>query len=176
MAAGHEKFGHYREAVTYLRRLVEVDPKSAEGRLRLAINLIRTGATADGRAILRRLLAEANPPWVLSLAYQQLARERLDAGDPAGAAEMLQQAVDRLPGDQRLELAYAFALDRLGEPERASLRIARIDGGTPGESPRYLYNEWPDEGTAEVEALLETSTRVRLPRLAAALAAAGGSE
>jgi tetratricopeptide (TPR) repeat protein len=171
LATGDEKLGEYAQAVVPLRRLVELDPKSAEGRLRLAINLDRTGDAAGAAALYRRLTAEANPDWVLSLAYQQLARGHLDAGRPAAAARLLAEAADRLPGDERLRLALAYALDRAGDPAGARAAVGRLTLRGPGGrgSSRWRYNEWPEEGAAGEGDLLERNARARRASLAAAL-------
>ena len=178
LSLGDEKLGEYGKAVVSLKRLVEVDPKSAEGRLRLAINLDRTGDPAAGRALLRRLVAEDNPRWVLSLAYQQLARERLDAGAPAEAAHLLAEAVDRLPGDGRLEIALAYARDRAGDPAAARAAVDRLvaTGWRDGPTPRLRYNEWPEEGAERSAELLRRNARARLGALAAALDSLDGGK
>ena len=108
---------------------------------------------------------------MLSLAYQQLARERLDAGAPAEAAHLLAEAVDRLPGDGRLQIALAYARDRAGDPAAARAAVDRLvaTGWRDGPTPRLRYNEWPEEGAERSAELLRRNARARLGALAAAL-------
>ncbi|HEX6203779.1 MAG TPA: tetratricopeptide repeat protein, partial [Thermoanaerobaculia bacterium] len=171
LGAGLEKVADYAGAVTALRRLISVDPKAPEGRVRLAINLLRLGQTAEATTLLERLIGEDNPEWVLSLAYQTLATERLRGGDAAGAAALLRRGAARLPGQPRLRVQLAYALDRAGSPGEASDMLARLDGAGGGPSPRHQYNLWPEGGRDELERQLVQAGLVRLPRLAAALAA-----
>lgn len=179
LAAGLEKTADYQGAADQLRRLVVIDPKAPEGRLRLAINLLRLGQGTEGIPILRRLIDEDNPEWVLTIAYETLAAELLrERSQPADlvrqnqAAGLLRQAVGRLPDQPRLALQLAYALERAGRPGEAAAVIARLSGRPDaGASPRHFYHQWPDGDRDEIERQLVQAGFVRLPRLTSALAA-----
>ena len=175
LAAGHEKTADYAGAVALLRRLVELDPKSPEGRVRLAINLLRIGQAEEGSSILRRVVAEDNPPWVLTLAYEELAARHLAAGRAGDAAALLGQAVGRLPEQGRLLVQLAYALERAGRTTEAARTIQRIAAGD-GASPRHQYNRWPVEEREAIARRTSEAAMVRLPSLGAALERLPGGE
>ncbi|MFQ5350739.1 MAG: hypothetical protein ACE5EG_09890, partial [Thermoanaerobaculia bacterium] len=170
LAAGFEKRGLYAEAIGYLERLVDLDPKSAEGRLRLAVNLRRVGERERAAELLRRMIAEANPPWALTLAYQEFGRLYLDDGLWAEAVQLLEDAVARLPRQPRLQLLRAYALDRAGQRGTSEViaDLTRIPAGADP-SPRYLYNQRTLGDREEIRRLLARNSAVRLPALADAL-------
>lgn len=172
LAAGQEKFGNYRDASRTLARLVEVDPKSPEGRVRLAVNLRRLGRDREAGGLLRRVIDENNPPWVLSLAYQELAALFTSQGRLQDAVDLLQQAMGRLPDDFRLPIQLAYLLERTGQPVRARQALARLRPHPDEDSPRHRYNHWPEVGDEDLRRTLEQAALVRLPALSAALAQA----
>ena len=92
----------YEDAVRMLERAVAVAPELHEARLRLAVNLGRLERGWDGGKHLQLLIdREDVPPWILSLAYQELARlynsdRRVHAG-PAGAGARRQAVATRTP-------------------------------------------------------------------------------
>jgi tetratricopeptide (TPR) repeat protein len=175
LATGLEKTGDYDESIRVLERLVAADPKSPEGRLRLAVNHRRLGRTGPATALLRDLVREDNPPWVLAVAYQELASMLLDAGSAGDAVALLDAAVGRLPGEGRLLIQLAYALDRAGSPARAREVLARLspaaDDPTGDGSPRHRYNRWPDVDLMRPDSPLQQAGMVRLPALGGALAA-----
>jgi len=168
LAAGREKTGDYPGAVDLLARLVELDPKSPEGRVRLAINLLRLGRAGEGTAILGRVISEDNPAWVLTLAYEELAAHHLAAGRPGAAADLLAQAVGRLPEQSRLLVQLSYAQERAGRAGDAARTIQRLGAGD-GASPRHQYNSWPVEEREAIAQRIVEAAMVRMPSLAAAL-------
>jgi thioredoxin-like negative regulator of GroEL len=175
LAAGHEKAADYAGAVDVLRRLIAADPKAPEARLRLAVNLLRLGQNGEAIALLGSLIGEDNPEWVLTLAYEALAGERLRGGDAAGAAELLRRGAGRLPRQPRLKVQLAYALERAGRSAEAADVLAQLDASAAaGPSPRHQYNLWPEGGRDELERRLVQAGLVRLPRLATALDALPG--
>lgn len=174
LALGLERTGDYRRAVDLLERLVAADPKAPEARLRLGINLLRTGRDRRGVATLERLTREQNPDWVLAVAWEAVAMERLRTGEPQEAIAVLRQARARLPGQQRLAIQLAYALERAGRRREAHRLLDDLEGSAAGEpSPRHLYTLWPSGGREGTEELLARVAMLRLPALRRALAGAG---
>ena len=178
LATGLEKTGDYEESVRVLERLVALDPKSPEGRLRLAVNLRRLGKRNRAAEGLRGLVSEDNPPWVLAVAYEELASMLLEDGHPREAVALLDAAVGRLPGEGRLLVQLAYALDRAGDTARSRQVLARLapsDEDREG-SPRHQYNRWPSSDLMDPGSPLQQAGMVRLPALGSALAAMPDAE
>ena len=178
LATGLEKTGDYEESVRVLERLVALDPKSPEGRLRLAVNLRRLGNRNRAAEGLRGLVSEDNPRWVLAVAYEELASMQLDDGRPREAVALLDAAVGRLPGEGRLLIQLAYALDRAGDTARSRQVLARLgptDEDRDG-SPRHQYNRWPSSDLMDPGSPLQQAGMVRLPALGSALAAMPDAE
>jgi tetratricopeptide (TPR) repeat protein len=174
LGAYYEKMGDYRRAVEILERLVELEPKSAEGRLRLALSRRRLGDEEGARRELSRLLAENNPPWTLTVAYSEMAGAYLAEDRAPEASRLLRQALDRLGGEECLLIQLAFALDRQRKFLEARQVLDRLRtgggaGGADGPSPRHRYTSWPQQGHEDVWDALGRGSAARLPLLAAAL-------
>ena len=173
LAASYEKYGEYPRAVELLESLAVARPQLGEGLLRLAVNHQRTGGRKRARQLLQAVVALPSPPWVRSVAYQELARGYLATGALDEAAELLAEATARLPGDAGLEVLLAHVYDRLARPSAALDLIAGIAPVTAtGASPRKTYDSWPQALLdAEMRALKEAAARHR-ETLARALGAA----
>lgn len=163
LAAYYEKFGGpYEKAVSWLDQLVLRRPDCREGRLRLAINLLRLKGPAaaaswprareDAAEHFGRLLAEPQDDWITSLAAQELAR--FHRGEPDRAAALLEDALSRRPGDPEILIQLTYLYDRLGQPERSRELAERLSGaaentagpGDPAEGgARGRYNQWTSE-------------------------------
>jgi tetratricopeptide (TPR) repeat protein len=140
--------GDVRTAAGFLDRLVRRHPESLEARLRLGIARDRLGEGAKARQLLSEVLA-AEPPaeerWLLSLAYQELARLQLAGKNPGAAARTVEAGLARLPGDEELLVEQASLLDRSGEHGRAREALEAIQGrADSGSTPRHRYNQPPD--------------------------------
>lgn len=171
LAAQRERHGEYGLAVDTLRRLVDLNPKSAEGRLRLALNLRRSGHPPAAERLLHRLISEANPAWTLTVAYNELARTLLDEGRLQDAVVVLREGLDRLPEQGSLHIQLAYALDRQRRFREARQVLADMERHTldDGASPRRRYAAWPEQGLDEARELLDRAAASRLPRLSSAL-------
>jgi tetratricopeptide (TPR) repeat protein len=179
LAAERERTTAYGEAVRLLERLVAAAPSSVEGRLRLAVNLLRTGREGEAVERLTALVRDPEAGWAAEIAYQELARLRLDRGDPAGAAELLRRAAERFPESETVQIQLALALERGGDPAAARALAERLAarpaGG--GETPRRRYNHGAGTGGAlEAVAALEGAAHQRRAALAAALEALAAEE
>ncbi len=177
LAASLEKFGQYAEAVEYLEQLVAQLPELGEGRLRLAVNLARTGRLGRSREQLERLVEAGGKAWVRVVAVEELARSRLATGDPEGAVELLEPAVGSLPEWPELRFLLALAYERSGRAASAHHQLAAVSPRRPGEPPsaRRLYDEWPAELRGELRRELLVAAERSGPALAEALAGSEGS-
>lgn len=147
LAAGLEKTGDYLESVAVLERLIEIDPKAPEGRLRLGVNLRRLEREEASMRVLSGLLSENNPDWVLAVAYQEMAAQQLKQGHTARAVTTLEQAVGRLPAEERLLIQLAYALDRSGDTARARQMVVRLQ---PESATGPRVTVVPTEGSDEM--------------------------
>jgi Tfp pilus assembly protein PilF len=178
LAASWERDGDYPKAVEVLARVTAAHPDSAEARLRLGVNLDRTGKTAAAREILHRLLAEPVPEWVRTVAYQELVRMHLRDGRLGDAVALLRQAVARYPNQPQLAVELAFLLDRQGSAAAAKEVLARVrpNPAGAGGSPRHRYGQWPEAALDAARRSLTQQSLLRLAALARALdGAAAGS-
>lgn len=177
LAAYYEKFGGpYERAVEWLDQLVLRRPDSREGRLRLAINLLRLEGPAaqswpqareDAGRHFERLLADPQNDWISSVAAQELARFHRD--DPAAAAALLEKALEARPDDAEIEIQLTFLYDRLELPEKSRALAAKLGAGGPagetGPSPRGRYNQWTSEALAAGRRALQDGARDRVAAL-----------
>jgi len=176
LAVHQERQSHYEQAVDYLQKLVRSHPEDAEGRLRLALNLIRLDKKKEAERTLAELAADASAPdWVVSLAYQELARA-LTARQELGAAEkVLEAALQRLPGDEKLLIQRSMLLDLRRDAGDARDMLAAVKAAPDPKqrSARRRYGELPLEALDHAWNALRSSVIVRLPSLAAAMAKVG---
>ena len=180
LAAFYEKRGGpYELATAPLQKLVEQRPESREGRLRLAINLLRMakldsqGDKARIRAAeehFRALLAAPENDWVTSLATQELARFQAGHQQMQEAVALLETTLKKRPDDQELLVQLAFYYDRL-ENNTATKLLDRVAHATtsPGEAPRGRYNQWQSEALTRDRTELQGGARQRLAILDRAL-------
>ena len=171
LAASAERDGDYPRAVEVLERLIQAHPDSAEARLRLGINLDRTGKSAQAREILQRLTSETVPEWVKTVAFQELVRLQLREGRQDRAVALLRQAVARLPSQTQLAVQLAYLLERQGSASAAREILAGIKPrpqATDG-SPRHRYGQWPTAALDEVRRSLTQQSILRLAALSKAL-------
>jgi tetratricopeptide (TPR) repeat protein len=174
LAAHYERLGNYGPAVETLRKLVQFNPKSAEGRLRLALNLRRTGDVRQAAQELHELVSESNPPWTLTVAYTELANLYLDQHREGAAVTLLRHAVDRLPDQDRLYIQLAYALDRQRqflEARRVLARLAARDHhlNNGGPSPRHRYAKGTSFDLRKARDQVTNAARTRQPLLATVL-------
>jgi tetratricopeptide (TPR) repeat protein len=169
LAVSYERKGRYLDARRQLEALVSANSAHHEGRVRLAILLGRTGQPEEAERLLQAVVAERPPPWLLSLAYQSLARLLIREGRLAEATARLERARIRLPEDQAVHLLLAYALDRGGDRRRASSLLAGLPPAVAAVSPRYRYSDEPAAALGLLHETLRQSITVRLPVLAVAL-------
>lgn len=177
LATIYEKNAQYETAIKSLRSLLEAEPKHAEGRLRLAVNLRRLGSK-DGDAEARRLLealASSDGSWVGPIAVQELARLQREEGTLGEAEKVLRAGLARFPDDGRLAIQLAALLDRKGSAKEAAELVDRVLGDGPAGksvSGRFLYNTVRQDLFAPGRTFLTETSRSRLQMLSQALSAA----
>lgn len=165
-----ERAAEHHEAALVYESLVSADPQHREGRLRLAVNLVRTGRRQAGEEILRALLDGGAPAWIEALAAQELVRLLVDDGRTGEAEREVRAALRRMPDDQRLWILLGAILDAAGRHAECVDAIRSLPPATRGVSPRARYAEWPELGFAASRQQLAAAAREGLPALGAALA------
>lgn len=171
LAYVREQRGDYARALPLLEQLVALRPDDGEAVLRLGINRLRRGEAAAGMRALRSLLVASQPDWVRSLAYQELARELLDRGDPEGAEDLLQEAVRELSDDASLAIQLTFVADVQGSPVGLDLQdTLDRSAARMGVAPRYRYSRMPASALEEVRREISSREEQRLAVLDRALA------
>jgi tetratricopeptide (TPR) repeat protein len=170
-----ERDSDYLDASIVYQRLVDTHPNFEEGRLRLAVNLIRTGRNDAGEEILRGLLGTGTTPWIESIAAQELVRQKAKKAKGLPDAEReARDALERLPGDQRLWILLASILEQTNRHDEAVDVLLRLPPPSRGVSPRARYAEWPALGVRASQAHLSQRASEAVPALRAALVARGG--
>ncbi len=170
MAAAAERRSLPDEAIGHLKDLLRAQPKHREARLRRALNLKRLGQTDDAADALRTLIAEDTVDWCLRVAYQELARLLMAGGLPGGE-RLLREGLTRLPGDEKLTLLLAAALEKggLSGEAREVLAAFKAEGVEGGGTARRRYNHPPENLLDKIDAELDREAAEHLPDLALAL-------
>ncbi|HXU45922.1 MAG TPA: tetratricopeptide repeat protein [Thermoanaerobaculia bacterium] len=171
LATVFEKNGNYVDAADALRRVLELEPKNPEGRLRLALCLSRMDKTSEARKLLTDLVAAPAVAWIGLLATEELARLELDDQKPERAEKVLRAGLGRYPTSARLVVELAAALDGKGAFQEARSVLERLPeiAAEPQEDSRYRYNRLSEELFAEADQAVAAAGRDRLPVLARSL-------
>jgi len=169
-----EQNSKYLEAASTYQRLVDTHPGFDEGRLRLAINLIRTGRDEAGEELLRGLLGIGARTWVEAVAAQELVRLKAERLKVLPEAEQeVRAALELIPTDQRLWILLAAILEGLGRRDEAIEALSDLPPAGRGVSPRARYAEWPALGVRASQSHLNDRASEALPALKAVLSAGG---
>jgi tetratricopeptide (TPR) repeat protein len=173
-----EMYGQYPAVVESLERLVRLLPEHGEGRLRLAVNLRRLGKVEEAEEQLRRGLEEDASDWIAILSYQELAELEYSEGRGEEAVELLRQARERFPDNQRLHVQLAALLDRLGRPAEAREALDQLDPqkGQDQDTPRMRYGQPSRWLALETRRTLEERGTAQRTRLLGALERILGKE
>ncbi len=175
LATVHETLAEYGAATDLLERFLEHRPGDPQAHLRLAVNLRRLD---KGRRAVKHLRAcledRSRNDWVTAVAYQELADLHAAQRRHPEALAVLDEALERLPGQQRLHLQLAALLDRMDRPAEARAVIDRLDvqAGRELDSPRLRYSQRPTADLSRTRRLLADEARRLLPPAAVASAAA----
>jgi Flp pilus assembly protein TadD len=161
----HERAAEHREAAAVYEKLETIAPEHAEARLRLAINLGRSGREVGAEHRLRDLMNQGVPRWIESLATQELVRLLLDGERTREAEAVLREAMRRLEDEQRLWILLAAVLDDLGRADEATEVLRALPPATRAVSPRARYAEWPDLGKDASPQALADRAEALLPVL-----------
>jgi tetratricopeptide (TPR) repeat protein len=172
------QYEHHRlqqDATAMLKRLLELEPRSDEGRLRMAMGLLREQRSREAEELLDAVIADGRSEWVLAVAHEELARLLLREKRLGEAIRVLRSGVVRLPENQRLYLELAYALDLSGQRAAGREVVARLPRASSEPSPRLRYRVRPRGGEGGRHAELVRHGMARLPQLAIALSRIGGS-
>jgi tetratricopeptide (TPR) repeat protein len=171
LGALSERSGFPDEAVDELKTLYKKHPEHVEGRLRLAVNRARVGEEKAAEELFRGLLEPSYPLWIRTVAYQELGGLLIDEGRIDEAERQLREGVARIPGNQRLQILLAHAIDRAQRPREAGTVVDRLDmqGSQQNTSPRYRYSAWPDLDADRVRFTLDEARTVGFEALREAL-------
>jgi tetratricopeptide (TPR) repeat protein len=169
-----ERNADYLEAASVYESLVDTHPDFDEGRLRLGINLIRTGRNEAGEELLRGLVGTGARPWVEAIAAQELVRQKAGKRKHLPEAEReARAALDLIPDDQRLWIMLAAILERSNRHDEAIEVLRGLPPAGRGVSPRARYGEWPALGAKASQAHLNRRASEALAALKATLDAGG---
>lgn len=169
-----ERNSEYLEAASAYQRLVDTHPGFDEGRLRLAVNLIRTGREEAGEELLRGLVGTGARPWVEAIAAQELVRLKAEKLKLLPEAEReVRAALEIIPTDQRLWILLAAILESLGRHDEAVEALSDLPPAGRGVSPRARYSEWPALGVRASQSHLNDRASEAMPALKAALSTGG---
>ncbi|MBD3851910.1 MAG: tetratricopeptide repeat protein [Acidobacteria bacterium] len=172
----YERSSDHLEAASTYQSLVDTHPGFEEGRLRLAINLIRTGRDGAGEELLRGLVGTGAMPWIEAIAAQELVRVKSEKMKLLPDAELeVRAALELMPDDQRLWILLAAILEQLGRHDEALEALSDLPPAGRGVSPRARYAEWPALDVRASQAHLNARASEAVPALKTALAAGGAS-
>lgn len=174
MAAGLERSGAYRPAVRFLEQLVDAHPDHAEGRLRLAVNLLRLGSSSRAEELLGSCLTGDVPRWVRTVAYQELARVELGKGRLDAAGSLLVRAGQEGIEDEQISLLRAYLLDRQNrarEAYDAASKVTAAHSASEG-SARLRYSQWPRDDQDAIRRRLDEAAPAAWETLREAVASA----
>jgi Flp pilus assembly protein TadD len=177
LAFDRERSGDLEGAAETVQQLLRDDPRNRELRLRQAVLAQRRGRLRQADASARELVAERAGDWIEQLALEirgSIALGREDAsGDDSRAVELLRTATAEHPGNQRLRILYALALDRSNRQDEADRVLSRAETLEPsGPSPRYRYAQPAGSGITDSQRRLTAA----LPLLRAQLVEAATRE
>jgi hypothetical protein len=179
IAADNEWLGRHQKTVDVLGDLGQREDALFEGRLRLGVNLLRTGRRTDALTELRACTGRGAPAWVRAVAYQELALYDLEHGRPEEAKALIEEATEALPEETTLRLVSAYieeARGNLGGARRVLNQLDQRALSSYRESPRKRYARWPSEIFADQRRVIDERAAEHLDDLAAAVTAAEQSD
>ncbi len=173
LSVSYERGGNYELALETLHLARRRAPDDPELALRLALCNLRLEKGDHQRALelLGALTDPQHPRWIRSIAYQQLARVRMDAGQIDETENLLERGLTALPGDEQLSIELAALLD--GQHRRAEALgvLDRMEiGRWQDDSPRLIYDFWRPPGLDTIRARLHEESLGGRAALAASLA------
>jgi len=169
----YEQTSEFLEASRVYQDLVDLHPGFEEGRLRLGVNLIRTGREKSGQELLRALLQARAAAWIEAVAAQELVRSLVSQERMAEAEESVRSALEQMPDDQRLWILLSAILEQSGRFSEAVAILQDLPPAIRGVSPRARYAEWPTLGSSTSQTHLAAMAADAVPALQSALAAEG---
>ncbi|MEE2775585.1 MAG: tetratricopeptide repeat protein [Acidobacteriota bacterium] len=168
-----EKAGSYYEALPAFNTAMRLRPEDGELQLRAALCLKRIGRLERAESRLRELVEQDPDPWILSVAFQEMAGIHLPRRDATRSLAILEEGLERIPGNQQLTTQRALLLDRAGRPDAAArLLESNPVSSSETETARDTYNRWPVEWMSSIREEVDAAVELKRPVLQAALLAA----
>ena len=172
LGTAYEHAGNYERAIRYLNGVLRLDGENDLASLRLALCQIRASEDyhLEASQRLEELSTSDAPIWIRSIAYQELARLKIQAGDLDAAEALLELGLQEIPGDQQLSVQLGSVYD-LKRRSKDTIRIVRAipDNGWERESPRQTYSTWEPVGVDETRSRLRAEITPGLQALQASL-------
>jgi len=134
------KLGRNQEALTHLRKALDLEPNNAGVKLALGKVYLEVGRYADAAALLGKIDAASLPKEQQAALRQMLALALDKSGDSGGALSQLAQAVRANPNDADLQFQYGSAAlrdDDLDTALTALAKAAQLDPNDPSKLSVY---------------------------------------
>ncbi len=172
LGTAYEHAGNYDRAIRYLSGVLRLEGENHLASLRLALCQLRASEDYVSEATqgLENLTQSEAHQWIRSIAYQELARQKLQAGDLDSAQALLQLGLREIPGDQQISVLLGAVYDLERRPKETIRVLDEIpENGWDRISPRQLYSNWEPVGVDETRARLRAEMDSGLEPLQKAL-------
>jgi tetratricopeptide (TPR) repeat protein len=172
LGTAYEHAGNYERAIRYLSGVLRLEGENHLASLRLALCQLRASEDFFQEAILslENLTQSDAPEWIRSIAYQELARQKLKTADLDAAEALLQMGLQDIPRDQQLSVLLGSVYDLKRRPKDTIQVLDAIpENGWNRVSPRQIYSNWEPVGVEETRARLRVEMASGLEPLQKAL-------
>ena len=172
LGTAYEHAGNYERAIRYLSGVLRLEGENHLASLRLALCQLRASEDflLEATQSLENLTQSDAPEWIRSIAYQELARQKLQAGDLDAAEALLQMGLRDIPRDQQLSVQLGSVYDLTRRPKETIRVLDAIpENGWDRVSPRQIYSAWEPVGVEETRARLRVEMDSGLEPLQRAL-------
>ena len=134
------KMGRDQEAITHLRKALELEPGNVGVQLALGKVYLEVGRYSDAAALLGKIDASSLPAAQKPALHQMLALALEKSGDSGRALQQLAQAARANPNDATLQYQYGAAALRDGDTSTAVTALgkaAQLDPNDPAKLSAY---------------------------------------
>jgi tetratricopeptide (TPR) repeat protein len=172
LGTAYEHAGNYERAIRYLSGVLRLEGENHLASLRLALCQLRASEDffQEATLSLENLTQSDAPEWIRSIAYQELARQKLKTADLDAAEALLQMGLQDIPRDQQLSVLLGSVYDLKRRPKDTIQVLDAIpENGWNRVSPRQIYSNWEPVGVEETRARLRVEMASGLEPLQKAL-------